>query len=110
HRSDGKSLHVVTLDPGVEDLVNAHLERTDRGTYLALPPQAANRLVASIRNEVEAAAARSGGQQPVLLASPQVRPFVRRLIESALPAVAVLAYNEIVHGVEVKAHGIVVWN
>jgi len=109
YRTADRAIHVVTADPGVEDLVNSHLERTERGSFLALPPQVGNRLIASIRNEIEAAATRSGGQQPVLLVSPQVRPWVRRMIENALPMVPVLAYNEIVNGIEVKAHGMVVW-
>lgn len=108
-KADGNLLHAVTLDPAVEDLISGHLERTERGTYLTLPPQAANKIIASIRNEIEAAANKSGGKQPVLLASPQVRPFVRRLIENTLAGVPVLAYNEIVQGIEVKAHGMVVW-
>lgn len=109
HRADDRAIHVVTLDPGVEDLINSHLERTENGAFLTLPPKVANRLIASIRNEIEAAVPHAAGRQPVVLASPQVRPFVRRLIAQALPGVPVLAYNEIVTGVDVKAHGMVVW-
>ncbi|MEE8169387.1 MAG: FHIPEP family type III secretion protein, partial [Phycisphaerae bacterium] len=109
-RTADRVIHAVTLDPAAEDLINAHIERTERGSFLTLPPAASNRLVAAIRNEVEAAAARSGGAQPVVLASPQVRPFVRRLIATALPAAPVLAFNEVVNGIEIKAHGMVVFS
>ncbi|MCK6454992.1 MAG: flagellar biosynthesis protein FlhA [Phycisphaerae bacterium] len=108
YRGDGRQIHAVTIDPTVEDLVAAHVERTDRGTHLTIPPVAAHRLVAAVRNEVEAAAARSEGRQPVVICSPQVRVWLRRLIESALPSVPVLAYNEIVRGFDVKTHGMVV--
>jgi len=104
----GRTIHAVTLDPAVEDLIVAHLERSERGSFLTLPPATANRLVSSIRNEVEAAAARSGGAQPCVVASPAVRASVRRLIETALPQVAVLAFNEIARGFEVRTHGMVV--
>ena len=50
---------------------------------------------------------KTSGQQPVVLASPQVRQWVRRLIESALPSLAVLGYNEIVRGVNVRTHAMV---
>jgi flagellar biosynthesis protein FlhA len=54
-------LHVVTLDPKIEDLVNAHLERTDRGTFLSLPPETQNRLVKAIQDRVEQAMGGVGG-------------------------------------------------
>jgi flagellar biosynthesis protein FlhA len=101
-------IHAVTLDPAVEDLINAHIERGDRGSYLTLPPAAAGKIVNAARAEIDRAAAKSGGRQPVVLASPQVRQYVRRIIETALPAVAVLGYNEIVRGMNVRTHGMVI--
>ena len=74
-------------------------------SYLTLPPATANRIVAAIRNELDAATAKSGGTQPVILASPQVRQWIRRLVETALPRAAVLGYNEVVRGIEVRTHG-----
>ena len=38
---------------------------------------------------------RSAGRMPVVLCSPQIRATVRRLIETALPHMAVLGYNEV---------------
>lgn len=108
YKGDGKTIHAVTLDPSVEDLINSHLERTDRGAFLSLPPAMASRIVAAIRNEAEAAAARSGGVQPCVITAPQVRVWVRRMIETALPHLPVLSYNEIVRGFDVKTYGMVV--
>jgi len=105
YRDARQTIHGITLDPALEDLVSSHVERSDRGSYLTLPPGTVNRIVATIRNELDAAAARSGGAQPVILASPQVRQWIRRTIESALPKAAVLGYNEIVRGIEVRTHG-----
>jgi flagellar biosynthesis protein FlhA len=108
HRDDANTIHGVTLDPALEDLIGAHLERTDRGSYLTLPPATANKVIAAIRQEVEAASAKASGPGApgaVLLTSPQIRLWVRRLIESALPTVAVLGYGEIVRGINVRTHG-----
>ncbi len=105
YRDTKQTIHGITIDPALEDMVSSHVERSDRGSYLTLPPGTVNRIVAAIRNELEAAAARSGGVQPVVLTSPQVRQWIRRTIESALPKVAVLGYNEIVRGIEVRTHG-----
>jgi len=108
YKDERNVVRVVTLDPKIEDLVNAHLERNDRGAFLVLPPEVQNRLVAAIRNRVERASTSSGGQTVTILASPQIRMWMRRLIEPALPHVPVLAYNEIVRGIEVQSLGLVV--
>ena len=105
YRDAKRTVHAVTLDPGLEDMVNSHVERSERGSYLTLPPATVNKIVAAIRNELDAAAARSGGAQPVVLASPQVRQWIRRVIETALPKAAVLGFNEIVRGIDVRTHG-----
>ena len=107
HRDANNTIHGVTLDPAVEDTLNAHVERTERGSYLTLPPALANKIVSAIRLELDGAATKTGGKQPVVLASPQVRQWARRLIETALPHVAVLGYNEIVRGVNVRTHAMV---
>jgi len=107
HTDENATIHGITLDPQLEDAVNAHVERSDRGSYLTMPPATANKIVAAIRTELDAAAAKSDGTQPVILTSPQVRQWVRRLIESALPSAAVLGYNEVVRGVNIRTHGMV---
>ena len=107
HTDDDSTIHGITLDPAVEDAVNSHVERSERGSYLTMPPAMANKTVAAIRKELESAATKSGGTQPVILASPQVRQWIRRLIESALPNAAVLGYNEVVRGINIRTHGMV---
>lgn len=107
YRGDDGAIGAITLDPQVEDLINSHLDRTEHGTYLTLPPQTQSRLVEAVRDQV-AAALRTGVKTPVVLCSPQVRAWVRRMIEPVMPHVGVLGYNEIVRGVEVRSQGVVV--
>ena len=75
---------------------------------MCVPPEIQNRLVSSIRERIEQSLPRAGGQTVAVLCSPQVRMWVRRLIEPALAHVPVLAFNEIVRGVEVQSLGLVV--
>ncbi len=106
---DGQNvIRVITLDPKVEDLIGAHLERSDRGTFLTLPPETQNRLVTAVRTRLEQSMPSAAGHPLVLLCSPQVRMWARRLIEPSLPQVAVLGYNEMVRGIEVRSLGLVV--
>jgi flagellar biosynthesis protein FlhA len=108
YKDDRNVIRVVTLDPKLEDLLGAHIERNDRGSYLSLPPETQNRIVAAVRDRIEQATTRAGGHAVAVLCSPQVRMWVRRLIEHSMSHVPVLAYNEIVRGIEVQSSGLVV--
>ena len=107
HRSDDGRIHCVTLDPSLEELIGKSLERSEHGTALAMPGTLQLRIVDAIRAEVEKATTAAGGRPPVILCPPQIRAWVRRMIEAPLASVAVLSYNEIVRGFEVESHGVV---
>jgi flagellar biosynthesis protein FlhA len=105
---DQDRLWVITLDPALEDFISSHIERSEHGTSNRIPPQAAQQIVQRI-------AARAGeltqtGRSAVLLCSPQVRSSLRRMIESNLPHVAVLSFNEVVQGITVEAVALVGMN
>lgn len=108
YKDDRNVIRVVTLDPKLEDLIGAHIERSDRGSYLSLPPETQGRIVAAVRGRVEQGSTHAAGQTVAVLCSPQVRMWVRRLIEQSMPHVPVLGYNEIVRGIEVQSLGLVV--
>ncbi len=108
HRADDGRIHCITLDPAIEDLMGKSLERSDRGTTLTMPGRLQQRIVQAIRAEVEKAMPACHGRTPALLVPPQIRAWMRKLIEAALPTVAVLSYNEILRGFEVDSHGMVV--
>ena len=103
---DGKVL-CITLDPQLEEMINAHLERSDRGTALTMAPAVQSRIVAAVRSQVEQVIGSAPGRTPVILCTPQIRMWVRRMIEPVLPQVAVLGYNEVVRGIEVEAKAMV---
>ncbi len=105
---DADRLWCLTLDPAMEDSISSHLERSDRGTANTMPPHAAQRLVQEISEQ--AAELTQTGRSAIILCSPQVRGAVRRMIESSLPQVAVLAYNEIDSEVAVEAVALVGMN
>jgi flagellar biosynthesis protein FlhA len=104
---DGK-IHCITLDPAVEDLLGKSIERTEHGATLALPPELQGRIVEAIRKQVEEVTPLNRGRPPLVLCPPQIRVWVHKLIEAALPLVSVLSYNEIVRAFQVESHGMVV--
>ncbi|MHB8945880.1 MAG: flagellar biosynthesis protein FlhA [Bacillota bacterium] len=102
---DKGSNNVVTLDPELEQTILRSVQRTDQGSYLALDPEVSQRVYGSLREQAERLTAL--GRQPIVLCSPIVRLYFRRLIEKALPKLVVLSYNELDSGVEVESVGTV---
>jgi flagellar biosynthesis protein FlhA len=98
---DADRLWCVTLDPALEELINGHLERSERGTTNTMPPQTAQQVVQQIAAKVNEVT--QTGRNAVVLCSPQIRGPLRRMIEGSLPTVAVLAYNEVAPDVAVEA-------
>ncbi len=105
YRDEKSSIHCVTIDPALEEMINSYVERNERGSFLTLPPQLARQVTESVANNVNKLMQLGFGG--VVLCSPQVRAFVRKLIEPSLPAVAVMSYNEVVKGTNVESVGIV---
>jgi flagellar biosynthesis protein FlhA len=101
--TDGGRLRLacVTLDPALEDQINAYIDRSTAGTMLTMPAPVANRITQQIGKGLAVLA--QAGHQPVVLASPQCRAVVRMLLEPQHPAAAVLGYNEVAQGVDVES-------
>ncbi len=72
-----------------------------------MSPSLQSQIVSNIKGSVEEALRVTGGRTPVVLCSPQIRGIVRRMIDTVLPQVAVLSYNEIIRGIEVQSRGMV---
>jgi flagellar biosynthesis protein FlhA len=105
---DQDRLWVVTLDPALEDFIAGHIDRNEHGSTNRIAPQAAQQIVGRIANK--AAELTQTGRSAVVLCSPQIRGALRKMIESSLPGVAVLSYNEIVQGITVEAVALVGMN
>ena len=98
-------LYCVSLDPTLEDLIAGFIDRGPEGTTMTIPPSVANRITHAMIEQLQQLI--QAGHHPVVLASPQVRAQVRRLLEPHLPTAAVLGYNEVSKGVEVESLGLV---
>ena len=98
-------LYCVSLDPALEDLIGGFIDRSAEGTTMTMPPLVANRITTAMMREMQRLI--QAGRHPVVLASPQVRAQVRRLLEPHVPNAAVLGYNEVSKGVEVESVGLV---
>jgi flagellar biosynthesis protein FlhA len=104
HLSENNELGVLVLDPRLEQTIQAGIETTDRGSFLALDPGKLQELLTRISAGITSLLP---GAQPVLLTNPLVRPHLRRLLERALPHLVVLSHSEIPLDVRVISLGTV---
>jgi type III secretion protein V len=102
-------LGVVLIDPMIEDTVRRAVTRTSAGAFLTLPPAAARDVVAALRRAATEAAAQSApaeGAGPhhaaVFLTQPDIRRFVRKLVESELPDTTVVSFAELLPEVTLR--------
>jgi flagellar biosynthesis protein FlhA len=102
---DKDRLWCLTLDPALEELINGHLDRSERGTTNNMPPQTAQQIVQQVA--AKATELTQTGRSAVILCGPQVRMAVRRMIEGSLSHVAVLAFNEVPPEITVEAIALV---
>ena len=105
HIEEDNTLRVITLAPGLEQLLRDSVQQTATGNMLAIEPQLAQTMIRSMNEQIEHAAEQ--GYNPVLLCSGQIRLPLKRLIDRSIPTLPVLAYTEIVPKVEVESLGTV---
>jgi flagellar biosynthesis protein FlhA len=103
--SDGKSIKVITLDQRLEDIILNSAKRNEHGTYLAIEPEVVQRIIESVTKQVEKI--KDIVSQPIILTSPVVRIYFKRLISQFFPNLVVLSFNEIEPNIQIQAIGVV---
>ncbi len=101
---DEGRVHVVTLDPRLEEFIENGIEHTDRGSFLRLSPEMITPIIQTVTKSLERLLEQ--GHPPIVLTAPQIRLQVRRLLESQIPGIVVLSYNEVAKGVAVESAGV----
>lgn len=102
---DEDTNQVITLDPGIEQKIMDNVKRTEQGMFLNLDPE----IVDKILKATEKAAMKldSMGRTPIVVTSPIVRVYYKRLIEDRFPGVIVISYGEIDTNAEIQSVGMV---
>ncbi|MEC7641322.1 MAG: flagellar biosynthesis protein FlhA [Nitrospinota bacterium] len=103
------SLSVMTLEREVEDIIAGSIQKTETASFLALEPKVAERIITRLQEAVENVVPLIE-TPPVLLASPVIRAYVRRLTERFLPELVVLSHNEILPSIQIKTLKVVELN
>lgn len=105
YRDDQGRLHVLALDPAMEDRIAAGIEHTDRGLFVRMSPAAVDLTCEKIQEGVKKLI--TAGRPPVILVSPKIRPGIRQITSTSMPRLRVLSYNEITQDTKIESHGVV---
>jgi type III secretion protein V len=98
-------LEPLTLDESIEEVIRGAISQTAAGSFLTLSPAAGRDIVSSLRRALDACP-QELQRRPVLLTQPDVRRFVRKLIESDLPGARVVTFSELLPETTIRAAGI----
>ncbi len=101
---DGK-LKVLVLDPDLDETLARSLVKTEDGIQITLDPKKALGMINSLQNECEKLAV--DGIQPVVLTSPSVRLYFKKLIERQVQNCAVISHSEVSSLTKLESIGIV---
>ena len=96
-------LSVYLLDPQIEEMVRKAIRQTSAGSYLALDPPSAKKIVKAIKEEVGDLALQE--HRPVLLTSMDIRRYVRKLIEMEMYELPVLSHQELTEEITIRPLG-----
>lgn len=96
---------VVTLDPKVEQDIMGSVKQTEQGAYLTLDPEKTRDIMSSVEEEIQKM--ENIGKNPIIITSPIVRMYFKKLTQDYFKDLIVISYNEIESNVELQSVGMV---
>ena len=96
---------VITLDPKLEKEIMASVKQTEQGSYLTLDPDKTKAIMAAVGREAQKL--ENLGKNAIIVTSPIVRTYFKRLTEDYYRDLIVVSYNEIESNVELQSVGMV---
>ena len=96
---------VITLDPKVEQDIMGSVKQTEQGAYLTLDPEKTKAIMASLEEEI--AKLENLGKNAIIITSPIVRMYFKKLTEDYFRDLIVVSYNEVDSNIELQSVGMV---
>jgi len=103
YSGDDKTIHVMTLDPNLEQKIIEARVDTATGPTAALEPQVQRQWITTLTNSVRAV--QQQGHLPVILCSEAARPLIKGSTIREIPHLVVLSVPEIVPDVKIETLG-----
>ena len=102
---DNETTSVVTLDPKIEQEIMNSVKQTEQGSYLTLDPEKTQDIIQSVGEEVSKL--ENLGKNPIIITSPIVRMYFKKITSDYYKDLIVISYNEIESDVELQSVGMV---
>ncbi len=96
---------VVTLDPKVEQEIMSSVKQTEQGAYLTLDPEKTRAIMGSVEQEI--AKLENMGKSAIVITSPIVRMYFKKMTEDYFKDLIVVSYNEVDSNIELQSVGMV---
>ncbi|MBD5157233.1 MAG: flagellar biosynthesis protein FlhA [Butyrivibrio sp.] len=96
---------VITLDPTLEQEIMNSVKQTEQGAYINLSPDRVRNIINAV--QAEAAKLEEMGKTPIVITSPIVRMYFKRLTNDYIKDLIVVSYNEVESDVELQSVGMV---
>lgn len=103
--TSNETVSVVTLDPAVEQEIMSSVKQTEQGAYLTLDPEKTQKIIRSVETETQKL--ENLGKVPIVITSPIVRMYFKKLTGDYFKDLIVVSYNEIESDVELQSVGMV---
>ncbi len=96
---------VITVDPKVEQEIMGSIKQTEQGAYITLDPERIHAIMEATK--IEVAKIEEMGKAAIVVCSPIVRMYFRKLSEDYFDDLIVVSYNEVENNVELQSVGMV---
>ena len=96
---------VVTLDPKIEQEIMSGVKQTENGSFINIDPARTHEILESVGREVQKL--ENLGKNPIIVTSPIVRIYFRKLTEDYYKDLIVVSYNEVDSSVNLTSVGMV---
>ncbi|MFR0039962.1 MAG: flagellar biosynthesis protein FlhA [Lachnospira sp.] len=97
--------NVITLDPKVEQEIMGAVKNTEQGSYLSLDPARTKAIMDSLGEELKKL--EDMGKNSIVITSPIVRLYFKKLASDYYKDIIVISYNEVESNIELQSVGMV---
>ena len=101
----GDATSVITLDPKVEKEIMDSVKQTEQGAYLTLSPDRIKAIISASEKEIKKL--EDLGKNAIVITSPIVRIYYKKLTADYFSDLIVISYNEVESSVELQSIGMI---
>ena len=103
--STEETTSVVTLDPKLEQQIMDSVKQTENGAYLTMDPEKTKQIIHS--TEMETKKLEDAGKPMIVMTSPIVRMYFKKMTQDYFKDLVVVSYNEVEPQIELQSVGMI---